>query len=415
MIETIKLENGITIVMESMPYVRSISFGIFVKNGSINEIPKNNGISHFIEHMFFKGTKKRTAKKIAEEMDAIGGQLNAFTSKEYTCYYARVLDTHIDLAIDVLSDMLINSTFDETEIEKEANVILEEITMYEDSPEDIVFNELQKYVWKNSTLGYSILGIPQNIKNFKQKDFFDYIDKTYVGENIVISIVGNFEKNKILKKLTNIFSKINKGTYNNYDDLKQDFNKSVVKTEKDIEQLHLCLAFEGIALNNKYRYAINILNSIFGGGMSSYLFQKIREQNGLAYSIYSHNYSFINNGIFNIYAGLNPTQLNKVIEMIIDEIKLLKLNKISEEQIKSTKEQIKSNYIMSLESTYNRMASIGKSQLLLNQIKTSNEIIDEIDKIKTQDIDNLIDELFDLNKISASIVCKNIEKVNVNI
>lgn len=404
MFDTIKLDNGVSIVMEQISSVRSVSLGIFIKNGSINENKETNGISHFIEHMLFKGTSKRTSKDIAEEMDNIGGQLNAFTSKEYTCYYARVLDTHIDKAIDVLTDMLFNSEFNENDIEKEAKVIIEEISMYEDNPEDIVFTELQKNVWKNSPLEYSILGTKENISNFKQQDFFNYMKEKYVGENTVIAIAGNFDKERILNTIKDKVKNMIKGVSSLEANKSYVYIPSKTKVYKDIEQLHLVISFEGVSFNSKYNYSMSLLNTIFGGGMSSILFQKIREEHGLAYSIYSYNSNYINNGLFNIYVGLNKSQLDKTISIIKHEINNLKKVKISKEQIDKTKEQLKSNYIIGLESTSNRMSSIGRSKILLGRIKTPDEIIKEVDLIKKEDIDYLIDTVFNIDKMSISLV-----------
>ena len=327
MFDTLKLENGVSIVMEQMEWVRSVSLGIFIKNGSINENETTNGISHFIEHMLFKGTKTRTSKQIAEEMDNIGGQLNAFTSKEYTCYYARVLDTHIDKAIDVLTDMLFNSKFDDMDIEKEAKVILEEIDMYEDSPEDTVFATLQKEVFKNTPFGYGVLGTKKNVSRFKRQDFIDYMNKKYTGENIVVAIAGNFDKQRVLNDIKSKMEKIPKGSPNKEADKKYLYVPTKIKQFKEIEQLHLLIGFEGISLKDKNNYAMSLLNTILGGGMSSILFQKIREEQGIAYSIYSYNSSYINNGIFNIYVGLNKNQLKNTLNIITNELNLLKKQK----------------------------------------------------------------------------------------
>ncbi len=406
MFDTIKLENGVSIVMEQMSSVRSVALGIFIKNGSTNETNKNNGISHFIEHMLFKGTHKRTSKDIAEEMDNIGGQLNAFTSKEYTCYYARVLDTHIDTAIDVLTDMLFNSKFDDIDIEKESKVILEEISMYEDSPDDIIFTKLQKEIWKDSSLGYGILGTKENVSNFKRQDFFDYMNEKYVGENIVIAIAGSFDKEKILCNIKEKMMHMPKGKPSLEANNKYIYTPSRTKIYKDIEQLHLAIVFDGISIKDKYNYSMSLLNTIIGGGMSSILFQKVREEHGLAYSIYSYNNSYVNNGLFNIYVALNKSQLQKTISIIYEEINNLKNNKITKEQIEKTKEQLKSNYIMGLESTSNRMSSIGRSKILIDKIKTPDEIIQEVDLIKKEDIDYLIDKVFNMDKMSISLVGK---------
>ncbi|MDE6357935.1 MAG: insulinase family protein [Eubacteriales bacterium] len=403
MIEQIKLENGVSIIMEKMDSVRSVAFGIFIKNGSVNEDDETNGISHFIEHMLFKGTEKRTSKDIAEEMDLIGGQLNAYTSKEYTCYYSRVLDTHLEKAIDILCDMLFNSKFDPEDIEKEAKVILEEISMYEDSPEDIVFTELQKRIWKNTPLGYSVLGNSENVKRFKKEDFLNFLKDRYVGENTVIAVAGSFDRDDFLEKIEKYFKKMKKGKADDKNYASQVYIPSKLKIEKDIEQLHLCIGFEGISLKSKYNYAMSLLNVIFGGGMSSILFQNIREKYGLAYSIYSYNSSYINNGLFSIYAGINPNQYEKALETIKYEINTLKKEKISVEQINKAKEQLKSNYIMGLENTSNRMSGLGRSKILIDKVKTPDEIINEVDSISKEDVDFLIEKVFDMEKMSISI------------
>ncbi|MBS5793484.1 MAG: insulinase family protein [Clostridiales bacterium] len=406
MFDTIKLENGVSIVMEQISSVRSVALGIFIRNGSINETSKSNGISHFIEHMLFKGTNKRTSKDIAEEMDNIGGQLNAFTAKEYTCYYARVLDTHIDTAIDVLTDMIFNSKFDSIDIEKESKVILEEINMYEDSPDDIVFTKLQKEIWENSPLAHNVLGTKENVSSFKRQDFIEYMNNKYVGENIVVAIAGSFDKEKILEVIKQKMSSMPKGKANLEADKHYIYTPSRTKVYKDIEQLHLAIVFDGISIKDKHNYSMSLLNAIIGGGMSSILFQKVREEHGIAYSIYSYNNSYVNNGLFNIYVALNKSQLDKTINIIYKEISNLKNNKITNQQIEKTKEQLKSNYIMGLESTSNRMSSIGRSKVLVNKIKTPDEIIQEVDLIKKEDIDYLIDKVFNMDKMSISLVGK---------
>lgn len=406
MFDTIKLENGVSIVMEQISSVRSVALGIFIRNGSINETSKSNGISHFIEHMLFKGTNKRTSKDIAEEMDNIGGQLNAFTAKEYTCYYARVLDTHIDTAIDVLTDMIFNSKFDSIDIEKESKVILEEINMYEDSPDDIVFTKLQKEIWQNSPLAHNVLGTKENVSSFKRQDFIEYMNNKYVGENIVVAIAGSFDKEKILEVIKQKMSSMPKGKANLEADKHYIYTPSRTKVYKDIEQLHLAIVFDGISIKDKYNYSMSLLNAIIGGGMSSILFQKVREEHGIAYSIYSYNNSYVNNGLFNIYVALNKSQLDKTVNIIYKEIANLKNNKITNQQIEKTKEQLKSNYIMGLESTSNRMSSIGRSKVLVNKIKTPDEIIQEVDLIKKEDIDYLIDKVFNMDKMSISLVGK---------
>lgn len=405
MVDIIKLSNGLRVVMESIPFIRSISFGIFVKNGSRNENEETNGISHFIEHMLFKGTENRNAKQIAEEMDSVGGQINAYTTKEYTCYYTKTLDTHFDVALDVLADMFFNSKFDDTEIKKECNVILEEINMYEDAPEDLVYDELQYNIWKGNSLGYPILGTKETIPKFNHKVFKKYFNNNYCPSNTVISIAGNFEKESMIKKIESYFKDWQEEECSQQEE-KVIYNPCIIKREKDIEQIHLCIAFPGIPLGDDNSYTLVALNTIFGGGMSSRLFQKIREENGLAYSVYSYNSNYRDTGLFTIYSGLNPSQVNSVVKLILNEINMLRTDKITEKQLSKTKEQMKSNFLLSLENSSNRMSSMGRSLLLLEKILSPDQLIKKIDDITVERLDGLIEKIFDFDKISSSIVGK---------
>lgn len=399
-----KLENGVRIVYEKIPYVRSVSVGIWVKTGSRNENADNNGISHFIEHMMFKGTKSRTAKQIAESFDNIGGQLNAFTGKECTCYYAKTLDTHIDIALDVLSDMFFNSKFDNKDIEIEKRVVLEEIGMYEDSPEELVHDILSDTVWSNSTIGYPILGTQQSLEAITRQKIEQYMKENYTPSNVVISVAGNFDEDHVINSVKNYFGNWNSehNCVNKYD--KAVFTPNIKIKKKDTEQVHICIGFEGIEHGNEKLYTLLAVNNIFGGGMSSRLFQKIREEKGLVYSIYSYPSSYENSGLFTIYAGMNPEQLTEVIKIIFDEIETIKSDYLTQEELDKSKEQLKGSYILGLESTSSRMNSIGKSELLLGRISTPEEVLNKIDNINMDDVKEVIDEVFNLDKIGFSAV-----------
>lgn len=401
-----KLANGVTIVAEKIPSVRSIAFGVWVGNGSRHEKKENNGISHFIEHMMFKGTSNRTAKQIADEMDRIGGQLNAYTTKEYTCYYFRALDNHFSQALDILSDMFFNSTFDNREIEKEKQVVLEEINMYEDSPEELVHDLSQTAVWEESSLGQPILGSSKSISRFDSERLFSYYHKRYRPENTVIALAGNFNYNEIFAEIEEKFASWQAKEKDDYVYKIPNYKPQLITKLKDIEQVHVCINFPGIHFGSEKIYDLITLNTIFGGGMSSRLFQKIREERGLAYSIYSYPTNYKDTGLFTIYGGMNPSQTIEVIKLIMEEIHLLKKEKISHEDLNKTKEQLKSNYILGLESTGSRMSSIGKSQLILNKIKTPDEIIESVDAVTQDKITELIEQIFDFSKISISIVGK---------
>ena len=399
-----QMQNGIRIVMEPITYVNSVSIGIWVKIGSRYESITNNGVSHFIEHMLFKGTKNRTAKEIANSIDKIGGQINAFTSKESTCYYAKVLDSHFDIALDVLSDMFFNSNFSSEEIEKEKGVIIEEISMYEDSPEDLVHDLFAQAVWSENPLGMSILGTEESLAKIDRSSMLDYYNSNYIPENIVISVVGNIEPKVVAEKIKKCFE-----TYNPrlkaVNKLKEpSFETNSIIRSKDTEQIHLCIGFDGVDIRNSHYYPLLVVNNIFGGAMSSRLFQSIREDKGLAYSVFSYPSSYQDCGLFSIYAGMKPTQLHKVSELIMQEIHEIKKNGISQEELYDSKEQLKGSYILGLESTSGRMISIGKSELMLNKIYSPSEIIEKIDRIDMESVDNAIKHIFTLDKMAAAVI-----------
>lgn len=400
-----KLDNGIQIVTETMPFVRSISLGIWVKVGSQNEIPNLNGISHFIEHMLFKGTSKRSAKDIADQMDAIGGQMNAFTTKQMTCYHTRILDENFDKALEIMADMFLNSTFDENEMAKEKKVIIEEINMYEDTPEELVFEIMNEKVWKGSSISYPILGSIQNVQNFTRDHLLAYYQNNYIPENIVITVAGNFETSKMIYKLKQYFDSM--PTKNCFRlPFNAKYKKGIVCKEKNIEQLHLCLGFPGIKISFEESYAVALLNTILGGGMSSRLYQKIREENGLAYSLFSYNYAYESVGLFTIYAAVNPEQAEKCVQVILDEIKNLQFDPITNEQLSKTKEQLKSTYLMSLENSANRMNSLGKSIISYDKALTPEQIIRQIDQVSIDQIYRLINYIFRFDLLSLSAVGK---------
>ena len=415
MVEVIKLDNGITVVMEKMPSVRSVSFGIFVKNGSRNESNKTNGISHFIEHLMFKGTKNRTAKQIADDMDSVGGQINAYTTKEYTCYYTKTLDTHFDVALDVLADMYFNSLFSDEDILKERNVIIEEINMYEDAPEEVGYDILQGEIWKGNSLSFPILGTEKSISSFDSAGIKNYYREHYRTDNTVLSVAGNFEKDKVIdgiKKYFSGFKSLDKETIlRNSVYEKPSYFKSDVKKEKDIEQLHLTMCFPGVKIGSDESYALAAVNTIFGGGMSSRLFQRIREERGLVYTVYSFSSNFSDSGIFGIYAALSPNHFNQVYDLILTEISELKKEKITREQLTKTKEQLKSNFILSLENSSSRSSNIGRSMLLLNKINEVDDIIEKVNEVSLEKIENIIEKIFNLENMSISLVGRNIEKL----
>lgn len=411
MIEIITLKNGMRVALEKMEGLRSVSLGIWVKNGSKYESSSENGISHFIEHLLFKGTKNRTAKKIASDIDEIGGHINAFTSKEYTCYYTKTLDTHIDIAIDVLSDMFFNSNFDEEEIKKELKVIIEEIAMYEDSPDDLVSEILHEGVFKDTSLQMPILGTKETISKFTRNTFIEYMKKQYTPENVVVAIAGNFDKDTVVSLIEKHFDHFSNEIYIPKN-IESFYTRSSVKRDKDIEQLHLMMAYEGTHTGADNVYDLATVGTYFGSGMSSILFQKVREERGLCYSIYSQNISYNDIGLFTIYSALNGDNLEELIEVVLKEIEILKKSKLDISALSRTKEQLKSSYILGLESSSNRMSAIGRNLLIQNKVYTPTEIIDKIDAITLESVSKVIDEVFKTEKLSYSLVGKiNDEKI----
>ncbi len=406
MYKKILLDNGIKVVTNNIPHVKSVSIGIWIKAGSIYEDINSNGISHFLEHMLFKGTYNRSASEIASEIDGIGGQLNAFTSKECTCYYAKVLDSHIDLAIDILSDMILNSKFDENNIEKEKGVVFEEIGMYEDSPDELVYDILSKETFKNHSLGLPILGTINTVKKITRQDLIDYVKNYYCTENIVISVAGSFDEDSLIKTLNTKFGrKIFAPSQKNLI-TKPKFHSNISYRFKDIEQTHICISHEGVPNDDNQIYPLLVLNNVLGGSMSSRLFQTIREEHGLAYSIYSHPSFYRNTGLFTMYVSINPIYFEKVIDLISNEIHKLLNYLITEEELYKSKEQLKGNYILGLESTSSIMSMMGKSEVLEKRIKTPEEILKKIDAVNMNNIEEMIKKIFKTDLLSMSIVGK---------
>ncbi len=399
-----KLDNGIRVVLEEIGYVRSISFGIWVKNGTRNERPEQNGISHYIEHMMFKGTEHRTARQIAEEMDAVGGQINAYTTKEYTCYHTRVLDKHIKQALDVMCDMVLHPAFLQEEVEKERNVIMEEIDMYEDAPEELVHDCLQDDIWRESSLGMPILGTKETIAQFDAKTIRTYYENNYHTENMVISVAGNFRSEDMMALLNQYFGQWQaKGVYQPYQ-TKAEYHVSRIERNKDVEQLHTCIAFRGLQREHPLKYALSVFNTIFGGGMSSHLFQKIREEQGLTYAIYSYTTAFADTGLFCIYASMNPNQAERVYQSIGREIKYLQKQGVTEKALHMTKEQMISNFIIGSESTLNRMTSAGAALLLRDNVQTMEEVIEKIEAVTLEDMASVMDLIFSNDDFSYAVV-----------
>ena len=401
MIEKYTSKNGVRTVLEQIPTVRSVTIGIWVLTGSRNETERDNGISHYIEHLFFKGTKKRSAQDIAEAFDAIGGQINAFTSKEYTCFYAKVLDTHKETALDILADMFFNSVFDEEEMDREKNVVIEEIKMSEDTPDDIIHDYLAKASYGNHSLAYPILGTEENLKRFTREEILHYIGKQYRPENIVISVAGNADES-FIARIDDYFGAFETKAEQT-DANKPVFLSNTVTKEKDIEQAHVCLGFNGIPVDDPQVYSLLVMNNVLGGSMSSRLFQEVREKQGLAYSVFSYHSSFLDSGMLTIYAGTGKDQLPIVKDTIQKTIESLVSDGLTDKELLNSKEHLKGNLMLGLEGTGSRMSRNGRNELLLKRHRNLDEIVKEIDAVDHDSVNQVIDTLFK-NAPSSAVI-----------
>lgn len=394
--------NGIRIVLEEVPHVRSVSIGVWVFTGSRDEIIEENGISHFIEHMLFKGTKTRTAQQIAEAFESIGGQVNAFTSKEYTCYYARVLDTYKEFAIDILSDMFFHSTFQEDELVREKKVVLEEVKMYEDTPDDVIHDLLADASFQGHSLGRTIIGTEQHIKAFSKEKIIAYMDEKYTPNNVVISVAGNVDSS-FIPMIEDHFNQFTNDQQPKKS-IKPPFTNNHLTRNKEVEQAHLCYGFEGLSVQDEYLMSMNIVNNILGGGMNSRLFQEIREKQGLAYSVFSFHQPYVDSGLLTIYAGVNKSELSlleKTIEVILEQ---LVADGLTEKEIQHSKQRLKGSLVLGLENTSSRMHRNGRNELLMKRHRTIDEMMAEIDLVDSEKTRFVIDQVLNGNRSSALIL-----------
>lgn len=378
------LSNGMRVVIEEIASVRSVSLGIWVGTGSRDENPATNGITHFIEHMMFKGTEKLSARQIAEMFDGIGGQVNAFTSKEYTCYYAKVLDEHFGLAMSTLADMLLRSKFAEEELVKERRVIIEEIKMYEDAPDDLVHDMIAEVVYPDHALGYNILGTEESLNSFRQQDFFQYMQQNYTTDNIVIAIAGNVKHREALQLVEALFGDLPQ-TRVQRQDKAASFSSGKAIRNKGTEQAHILLAAPGFAYDHEMIYPTILFNNVLGGSSSSRLFQDIREERGLAYSIYSYHTAYKETGMFGLYVGTGPERAQMVTDLCGEILADIAAKGITEEELNKAKEQVKGSLMLSLESTSSRMSRLGKNELLGRHV-TLDDLVEKIKKVELDQV-----------------------------
>ncbi|MDA8097052.1 MAG: insulinase family protein [Desulforudis sp.] len=403
MVRKVVLDNGVRVLTEEIPHVRSVSLGVWVNVGSRDESDHNNGISHFIEHMMFKGTKKRTAKEIAESLDAVGGQINAFTTKEYTCYHTKVLDEHIDLAIEVVSDMLFGSLFAPEDIEREKNVIVEEIKMYEDAPDEMVHDVLTGSMWQTHSLGRPIIGNEEIVRNVDRSTLLDFYEQHYRCGDMVISCAGNIKHEQVVEKLRAAFEHLPAANGPRLYTAPRPVTEAVCR-QKDTEQVHLCVGTEGLRLDDDDAYVMQVINTVLGGGLSSRLFQKIREERGLVYTVFSYHSSYHDTGLFCVYAGLSSANANQVLQIVMDELNELKVNGVGETELKRTKDQLKGSFLLSLENVNTRMSRLGKSELYLGRVTTPDEVVERLQAVTGDQIKRVAGEMFNADRFSLATI-----------
>ena len=408
--DQITLPNGLRIIGERIPHFRSVSVGLWLGAGSQFESVQEGGVSHFLEHMVFKGTEKRTARQIAEEMDAVGGQLNAFTAKECTCFYAKVVDEHLPLAMDVIADLAVHPTFDPVEMGKEKGVVIEEIAMSEDTPEDLVHELLMLAHYGDQPVSRPILGTEARVSGFSREDLVRYWQRMYRPQNAVLAIAGNYEWDAVRQMAEALLGGWQPEGLVKEPCVTHVVAPTVLTREKDIEQVHICLGYPGLPMGDDGNYEVSIFNTVFGGAMSSRLFQKIREESGMAYTVYSYPNAYSDTGMLSIYAATNPDQANAVIDMIREEARLIAEKGMTHEEFIMAREQLKAGYILGLESTSARMQSNGRRLLLLNATRTETETIDRINAIGFDKTNQLMRELLTAPH-SVALVGKGVEKI----
>jgi predicted Zn-dependent peptidase len=402
------LSNGIPVVMEPLKNMRSVAIGIWVKVGSRNEALDENGISHFLEHMFFKGTHKRTAKDIAIEIDSLGGELNAFTSKENTTFYVKILDEYIEKGVELLSDIFLHSTFPEEDIEKEKRIIKEEIKMVEDTPDDYVHDLFNQTIWGDTGLGQSVLGRRETVKSFTRDDLISHIKKYYGIKDVIIACAGNFEPESLLVILNKNLGSLRRGS-EPVKDTHPLFNSRVEVFHKELSEAHVCMGVEGIPQASEERYSLSVLNTILGAGVSSRLFQEIREKRGLTYSIYSFVSSYFDTGIWGIYAGVGRKRVRELVELILEEANNLK-DTLTEVELERAKNHLKGNIVLGLESTGSRMNNIARQEIYYGRYYSPKEVMKEIDSIKLSQIKDLAEGLLKREGFSITVYGSVFEK-----
>lgn len=409
-----QLDCGVTLAAEQLDGFRSVTVGIWTGAGSVTETGDDNGISHLIEHMLFKGTTRRSAKQIAQDVDRIGAQINAFTSKEATCYYIRVMDEKLEQGIEILTDLFCDALLQEEELEREKGVVLEEIAMSNDQPDDVVMDLIARCFFEGCSLERTILGPPDNIRRFTPDDLRRYMQRYYTPGNIVVAAAGNFDEKVLTEALGRGLATVrSRGEHIPDFPALETFSYAphTAFQEKDIEQVQICLGLPCCSFRDrKERSALNVVSNILGGSMSSRLFQKIREEKGLAYSIYAQPMYYRNTGMFSVYAGTMPQNAGEVTALILEELQKMRKDGITHEEFQQSKEMLKGNYLLSLESSSSRMSQLARNVLIMDRLYTEEEMIAAIEEVTMEDAREQIEKTIRPEQISAAFVGKTEEE-----
>jgi predicted Zn-dependent peptidase len=398
------LSNGLTILTEEMTHIRSVSIGIWIKTGSRHESAERNGISHFVEHMVFKGTEHRSAEQIAREVDSVGGNMDAFTAKECICFDIKVLDEHLPTAIDILSDLVLNPTFAAEEIKRERGVIIEEIKMDEDNPDYLVHEIFTQNFWKDHPLGKPILGTKETVRKFEQETLLDYYRRFFIPNNMIISVAGNVKHDRFVDLIKQKFAQLAAGSNGFHQDPPKIQARINMRNKKALEQVQLCIGVPSLPIGHEDRFASYIMNTLLGGGMSSRLFQSVREKQGLAYAIYSELNPYRDTGCMAIYAGTSRENAPKVVQSVVGEFRKLKNEPVPDEEIRRAKDQLKGSLMLSLESSTARMSNLARQELYFDRFYSMDEIIAGVESVTQESIMELAQRYFQTGSVAVTVL-----------
>lgn len=403
-IHRLALPNGLVVITETMQHVRSVSVGIWVRNGSRREVPAENGLAHFLEHMVFKGTERRSAEHIAREMDSVGGMLDAFTSKEQICFNAKVLDEHLPIAFDVLADLVLRPKLDSDDVKKERQVVLEEIKMDLDNPEYLLHDLFTRGFWPDHSLGRPILGTPETVRKFDREALRRRFKNWFAPDHIVVTAAGNITHEQVLKLVEKEFGHLRARLTREEDPVPTTAAPIQLESKRDLEQVHLCVGVPSLPIAHERRFGVAVLNNLLGGGMSSRLFQNIREKQGLAYAVFSELTPYSDTGMLSVYAGTAKETIGQVLDMTIAEFRAMKESPVSEEELLRAKNHLKGSLMLSLESTSSRMSNLARQELYFHRFSSLDEILASIEAVTRVEVQKLAQEFFQPERIAATVL-----------